>query len=67
MAWRCGFTERAYGLIDNTLSLDADMVSTANLTFRPELIIRIGTNLVKDSKTQFAFAPHLICEQSKPR
>lgn len=33
-----GFTGRAYGLLDDTLSLDAGAVSIANLTLRPEVI-----------------------------
>lgn len=60
-----GFTGRAYGLVDNTLSLDAGTVSIASFTFRPEVIIPIGADFVADTKTQFSFAPRLVCEQIK--
>lgn len=53
------FTGRAYGLVDNTLSLDAGNVSIANLTFRPEVIIPM------DATSTASFAPRLICEQVK--
>ena len=60
-----GFTGRAYGLVDNTLSLDAGYVSIASFTFRPEVIIPIGADFVADTNTQLSFAPRLVCEQIK--
>ena len=60
-----GFTGRAYGLVDNTLSLDAGNVSIASLTFRPEVIVPIGADFVADTNTQLSFAPRLVCEQIK--
>ena len=60
-----GFTGRAYGLVDNTLSFDAGDVSIASLTFRPEVIIPIGADFVADTNTQLSFAPRLVCEQIK--
>lgn len=60
-----GFTGRAYGLVDNTLSLDAGDVSIASLTFRPEVIIPIGADFVADTNTHFTYAPRLVCEQIK--
>ena len=60
-----GFTGRAYGLVDNTLSLDAGDVSIANLTFRPEVIVPISADFVADTNTQLSFAPRLVCEQIK--
>ena len=60
-----GFTGPAYGLVDNTLSLVADYVSIASLTFRPEVIVPIGADFVADSNTQFTYAPRLVCEQIK--
>ena len=60
-----GFTGRAYGLVDNTLSLDAGYVSIASLTFRPEVIVPIGADFVADTNTQLSFAPRLVCEQIK--
>ncbi|PWG15638.1 hypothetical protein DFK10_15845 [Salibaculum griseiflavum] len=56
------FTGRAYGLVDDTLSLDAGSVSIANLTLRPEVIWALDADTVAESKSQFSFAPRLICE-----
>jgi len=57
-----GFTSRADGLVDDTLSLDAGDVSIANLTLRPEMVWALdGTTLAK-SNSQLSFAPRLICE-----
>jgi len=58
-----GFTGRAYGLVDDTLSLDAGHVTIANLTLRPEMIWALDADTVADSNTQFSFAPRLICER----
>jgi hypothetical protein len=60
-----GFTGRAYGLVDNTLSLDAGDVSIANLTFRPEFRVPMDGLAVADSRSLFSFAPRVICEQVK--
>lgn len=59
------FTGRAYGLVDDTLSLDAGSVSIANLTLRPEVIWALDADTVAESKSQFSFAPRLICESRK--
>lgn len=58
-----GFTGRAYGLVDDTLSLDAGDVSIANLTLRPEVVWALDADTVADSNSQFSFAPRLICER----
>jgi len=60
-----GFTGRAYGLVDNTLSLDAGHVSVANLTFRPEVIWGLDGETVASSTSQLSFAPRMICEQTR--
>lgn len=60
-----GFTGRAYGLVDNTLSLDAGTVSIANLTLRPEVIWALDADTVAESNGQLSFAPRLICESRK--
>ena len=60
-----GFTGRAYGLVDDTLSADAGNVSIANLTLRPEMIWALDSKTVADSHSQLSFAPRLICEQVK--
>lgn len=59
------FTGRAYGLVDNALSLDAGDVSIANLTFRPEFRVPMDGLAVADSRSLFSFAPRAICEQVK--
>jgi hypothetical protein len=59
-----GFTGRAYGLVDDTLSLDAGSVSIANLTFRPEVIWALDADTVALSNSQLSFAPRAICERT---
>ena len=56
-----GFTGRAYGLVDDTLSLNAGNVSVANLTFRQEVIWGLDAATVADSNSQLSFAPRMIC------
>jgi hypothetical protein len=58
-----GFKGVAYGLADNTLSLDAGNVSITNLTLRPEVIWALDADTVADSRTQLTYAPRLICER----
>lgn len=57
------FTGRAYGLVDDTLSLDAGSVSVANLTLRPEVIWALDATTVANSNAKLSFAPRLICER----
>lgn len=57
------FTGTAYGLVDNTLSLDAGDVSTASIMFRPEFRVPLDGRLPADSLSMFSFAPRLICER----
>ncbi|MBZ4024120.1 hypothetical protein CKO11_16870, partial [Rhodobacter sp. TJ_12] len=57
-----GFTGRAYGAVDDTLSLDAGTVSIANLTFRPEFRVPLDGLSVATSNNLFTFAPRLVCE-----
>ena len=59
-----GFTGRAYGLVDDTLSLDAGNVSIANLTLRPEVIWALDADTVADSNSQLSFAPRAICQHT---
>jgi hypothetical protein len=59
-----GFTGVAYGLTDNTLSLDAGDVSIANLTLRPEIVWALDAETVADSNTQLSFAPRFICQRT---
>ena len=60
-----GFTGRAYGLVDNTLSLNAGNLSMGNLIFRPEIIWGLDAASVADSNSQLSLAPRMICEQTR--
>ncbi|MDC1297748.1 hypothetical protein N8Z37_05655 [Octadecabacter sp.] len=59
-----GFTGVAYGLTDDTLSLDAGDVSIANLTLRPEIVWALDAETVADSNTQLSFSPRFICQRT---
>ncbi|MCV2875093.1 autotransporter domain-containing protein [Rhodobacteraceae bacterium XHP0102] len=59
-----GFTGRAYGLVDDTLSLDVGNVSIANLTLRPEVVWALDADTFADSRSQLSFAPRAICERT---
>ena len=58
-----GFTGRAYGLVDDTLSLTTGAVSLADLAFRPEFRLSLDGAPVADSLSVFSFAPRLICQE----
>uniref|UniRef100_UPI003F6AA16A fibronectin type III domain-containing protein n=1 Tax=Lentibacter sp. TaxID=2024994 RepID=UPI003F6AA16A len=58
------FTGAAYGLVDNTLSLDAGDISTATVMFRPEFRIPLDGQPLAKSLSILSFAPRLICEQT---
>ncbi len=54
------YTGAAYGLVDDTLVLNAGAVSVATLTLRPEIRVPMGNT---GGVTQMVtFAPRLICE-----
>ena len=59
------FSGTAYGITDDTLSLDAGSVSTATILFRPEF--RVPMNEVSGfvSTAMFSFAPRLLCRRVK--
>ena len=57
------FTGRAYGLVDNNLSLDAGDVTVANLTLRPEVRIPLEAGNQSGATSQVTFAPRAICER----
>jgi hypothetical protein len=58
------FTGTAYGTIDDTLSVDAGMVTLANLTFRPEFRVPLDGAEVANSLRLITLAPRLICQQT---
>ena len=58
------FTGRAYGLVDDTLSLIAGSVSVANVTLRPEVIYAIQNSPTANTNTSLSFSPRLICERT---
>ena len=60
-----GFTGTAYGVTNDTLSLNAGGVSLTNLTLRTEFIIPLDRRSVSLSRSTLSFAPRLICEHSK--
>ena len=57
------FTGRAFGLVDNTLSLDAGDVTMANVVLRPEIRINMIEEEQSQRLAQFTYAPRLICER----
>lgn len=59
------FTGRAYGLVDDTLSLDAGSVSLADITLRPEFRFSLDGLPVVDSLSVFSFAPRLVCQEMR--
>ena len=60
---RVGFTGVAYGLTDDTLSLDAGSVSTATIMFRPELRVSLDGQKPSESLSTLSFAPRMMCER----
>ncbi|MDA8966441.1 Ig-like domain-containing protein [Planktomarina temperata] len=61
-----GFTGRAYGLTDDTLSFDGGSVSLGSLTLRPEFIIPLDQQHPSQSNANLSLAPRLLCEQNTP-
>jgi hypothetical protein len=60
-----GVTGRAYGLVNNALSLDAGSVTLANVVLRPEFRMPMDGRPSTQSLQVFSFAPRLSCEQVK--
>ncbi|PWG15639.1 hypothetical protein DFK10_15850 [Salibaculum griseiflavum] len=60
-----GLTDRNATSTDNQVSIDADSVSIANLTLRPEFRIPMDGLPSSESLSLFTFAPRVICEQVK--
>ena len=58
------FTGRAYGLVDDTLTLNAGSVSVANLTLRPEIRMDAEEVIILPGAGIFSFSPRLICERT---
>lgn len=58
------FTGRAYGLVDDTLSLNAGSVSVANVTLRPGVIYAIQNSPTANTNASLSFSPRLICERT---
>lgn len=57
-----GFTGTAYGLVDDTLTLDADAVTIGTIMLRPEMLLPLDGLPVSMSGTVMSFAPRLACE-----
>lgn len=66
-AWigEVGFTGTAYGMTDDTLSLDAGNVTLASLTFLPEIVVPLDGRNPNNSNTEFSFSPRFVCEHVK--
>jgi hypothetical protein len=59
------FTGRAFGIVDDTLSLDAGQVSLATMMLRPEVRVPLDALSGANSLQVVTFAPRLMCEQIK--
>jgi hypothetical protein len=59
------FTGRAFGIVDDTLSLDAGQVSLATMMLRPEVRVPLDGLSGANSLQVVTFAPRLMCEQIK--
>jgi len=60
---KANFTGRAYGSVDDNLTLDAGSVTVANLTVRPEVRRDLESEYMSSGYTsQLTMAPRLICE-----
>ena len=59
------FTGRAFGYVDDTLSVDAGQVTLANMMLRPEVRVPLDGLSGTDSLQVVTFAPRLMCEQIK--
>lgn len=57
------FTGQAYGVVDNTLLLDAGDVTIATMTARPEVRISLIEEEATARLEQFTFAPRFVCER----
>lgn len=57
-----GFTGRAYGLVDDTLSLNAGHVTLATMILRPEIRLPLDDLSLDESALQLSFAPRVLCE-----
>ena len=60
------FTGTAYGASDDRLSLDASMVTQANLTLSPEFRIPLDGVTADKSLNLLTLAPRLICLHTSP-
>jgi hypothetical protein len=59
------FTGRAFGIVDDTLRLDAGQVSLATMMLRPEVRVPLDGLSGAASLQVVSFAPRLMCEQIK--
>jgi hypothetical protein len=57
------FTGRANGVVDDTLSQDAEQVTLANMMLRSEVRVPMDGLSVAKSLQVMTFAPRLMCEQ----
>jgi hypothetical protein len=58
------FTGRAYGMIDNTLSIDKTTVSRTSAGFKPHFKFPMDNQLISDSKSVMSFSPGVKYEKT---
>jgi hypothetical protein len=58
------FTGSAYGMIDNTLSIDKASVSRTSAGFKPHFKFPMDNQLISDSKSVMSFSPGVKYEKT---
>jgi len=60
-----GFSGVAYGMTDDTLSLNAGQATIGSLTLRPEVAIAVDGRAPEYSNSEVSFSPRFVCEYTK--
>lgn len=60
-----GFTGVAYGMTDDTLSLNAGQAILGSVTLRPEVAISMDGRAPEYSNSEMSFSPRFVCEHVK--
>ena len=59
------FTGQAYGMVDNTLSIDRKTVSKSSAGFIPHVKVPMDGGLIADSKSVLTLSPRLKYEETR--
>ena len=59
------FTGSAYGMVDNTLSIDKKTVSRTSAGFIPHIKVPMDGALIADSQSVLTFSPRLKYEKTR--